>query len=325
MIPIRDTSRSSTVPVITYCIIALNTFIFLVQISLTPDHATLFVYSYGFVPVKFTVPELSAWFPISNLFFSTLSYMFLHGGFWHFLGNMWFLYIFGDNIEDYLGSLRFLCFYLLSGLASVLLHFMLNLGSNVPTIGASGAIAGVMGAYFVLYPRSKILTLIPIIIIPWFVEIPAFLFLGFWFLMQFFNAAGGGGGEGIAWWAHVGGFLAGILMVKLSPRIPETAAGARLKTMAARKGTPKLQVIHARPVGHTPDLTGEIEISSLEAITGTSKIVNIPWGFYKRLYRVTVPAGVKDGTKLRLAGMGRGVPGEVRGDMLLRVVIKNAI
>ncbi|MCP4117632.1 MAG: rhomboid family intramembrane serine protease [Desulfobacteraceae bacterium] len=324
MIPIRDTTPSRTVPVVTYAIMGVNTLVFLVQMGLAPDAANLFVYRYGLVPAKYTVPEVSAWFPLSNLVFSTGSYMFLHGGFWHFIGNMWFLYIFGDNVEDHLGSPRFLGFYFLSGFASALLHFMINPVSTVPTVGASGAIAGVMGAYLILYPRSKILTLIPIIFIPWFVEIPAFLFLGFWFMMQFFNAAGNGS-SAIAWWAHVGGFVAGIVMVKLSPRLPQSGAGIKLKKMTARKGTPKLQVIHARPVGHTPDLTGKIEISSLEALTGTRKIVNIPWGFYKRLYRVKVPSGVRQGTRLRLAGMGRGPSSENRGDMYLSVVIKNAI
>ena len=324
MIPIRDTTPSESVPVVTYGIMALNTLVFLVTLGLSPGEVTPFVYRYGLVPAKFTVPEISAWFSLSSLLFSTISYMFLHGGLWHFVGNMWFLYIFGDNVENYLGSLRFTCFYLLSGLASALLHFMLNPMSNVPTIGASGSIAGVMGAYFILYPRSKILTLIPILIIPWFVEIPAFLFLGFWFMMQFFNAAGGGS-SGIAWWAHVGGFVAGMVMVKMSPRIPETGAGARLKRVTARRRTPQLQVIHATPLGQTPDLSGEIAISSLEALTGTRKIVNIPWGFYKRLYQVRVPAGVKSGTRLRLAGMGRANGEAGRGDMYLTVVIKNAI
>lgn len=324
MIPIRDATPSRNVPVVIYAIMAINALVFLVEMGLSPDDSIGFVYKYGLVPAKFTVPEISAWFSLSDLLFSTISYMFLHGGLWHFVGNMWFLYIFGDNVEDHFGSLRFMGFYLLSGLASALLHFMLNPVSNVPTIGASGAIAGVMGAYFVLFPRSKILTLIPIIIIPWFVEIPAFLFLGFWFVIQFFNATGGGG-SGIAWWAHVGGFIAGMVMVKMSSRIPETGTGAKLKKVTARKKTPRLQEIHARPVENTPDLSGEIEISSLEALTGTSKVVNIPWGFYKRLYRVRIPAGVKTGTRLRLSGMGRMTAEQGRGDLYLGVVIKNAI
>jgi hypothetical protein len=251
--------------------------------------------------------------------------MFLHGGLWHFLGNMWFLYIFGDNVEEHLGSLRFAVFYLLSGIASVLLHFMLNPLSTIPTIGASGAIAGVMGAYFILYPSSKILTLIPIIIIPWFVEIPAFLFLGFWFVMQFFNAAGSSGGAGIAWWAHVGGFVAGVLMIRWIPA--GTAAGFgtqhRVARMMQRTTSPKLQVIHAFPIPGTLDLAGTLEITTVEALAGARKIVNIPWGFYKRIYRVTVPAGVKPGARLRLVGMGQTSGPHTRGDMYLKIEIRH--
>ncbi len=133
-----------------------------------------------------------------------MSYMFLHGGFWHFLGNMWFLYIFGDNIESRMGSLKFLGFYGICGILSGFFHFLLHPVSPIPTIGASGAVAGVMGAYFLFFPRTKILTLFPIVIFPLFFEIPAFIFLGIWFLMQFMNAAGSGASTGVAWWAHVG-------------------------------------------------------------------------------------------------------------------------
>lgn len=327
MIPIRDTLYSKNVPVSTWLIIGINIVVFMFQPSIGHGERQ-FVYIYGIVPAKYTVQQFSAWFSLSNKFFSFISYMFLHGGFWHILGNMWFLYIFGDNVEDYFGSLRFLGFYFLCGIAAALFHILLNPVSRVPTIGASGAIAGVMGAYFILHPRAKILTLIPIIIIPFFFEIPAFIFLGFWFLIQFFNAAGtngGAAGSGIAWWAHVGGFISGMLMVKLSRKVPETGAGTMLKTFTARKKTPKLQLIHSRKVDDSDDLYGEIQISSIEALTGTKKIVNIPWGFYKNLYRVNVPTGVNHGTMLRLAGMGKSRHNGVRGDMYLKVKIKNVI
>ncbi|SMD12394.1 hypothetical protein SAMN02746065_1419 [Desulfocicer vacuolatum DSM 3385] len=322
MIPIRDTIPSRTVPVVTYAIMALNTFVYLSQATMGPDVES-FVYIYGFVPAKFTLPQLATYFSFSNKLFSILSYMFLHGGLWHFLGNMWFLYIFGDNVEDHLGALRFAGFYLLSGIASALLHFMLNPTSAIPTIGASGAIAGVMGAYFILYPSSKILTLIPIIIIPWFIEIPAFLFLGFWFAMQFYNATESGAASGIAWWAHVGGFIAGIVMVKLGTRIPRAGADDKIKSITARKKSPNLQIIRTGPgADNSLDLDGTIKITQLEAHTGTRKLVNIPWGFYKRMYRVSVPSGVKNGSRLRLAEMGKaGLNGE-RGDLYLTVVIK---
>jgi len=325
MIPIRDTTPSRTVPVVIYSIIGLNTLVFLYQTTLGTGLES-FLYHYGFVPAKYTVPRMAAYFSFSNKVFSIFSYMFLHGGLWHILGNMWFLYIFGDNVEEHFGSLRFAGFYLLSGLASALLHFMLNSTSTSPTIGASGAIAGVMGAYFVLYPSSKILTLIPIIIIPWFVEIPAFLFLGFWFVMQFYNATGGDGASGIAWWAHVGGFTAGIVMAKLSAKVPSIGADDMIKSFTARKKSPGLQIIHPAPANDNAlDLNGKIEVSPVEALAGTRKLVNIPWGFYKRMYRVSVPPGVKNGTRLRLAGMGNAGVNNKRGDLYLTVEIKSIL
>ncbi|MGD9732343.1 MAG: rhomboid family intramembrane serine protease [Desulfamplus sp.] len=322
MIPIRDTIRSSTIPVVTYTIIGLNALCFIVQLGMGSE-LDAFIYIYGFVPAKLTVPEISAHFSFSNMIFSMFSYMFLHGGLWHFIGNMWFLYIFGDNVEAYFGAFRFTGFYIICGVASALLHFFLNPVSSIPTIGASGAIAGVMGAYFILYPKSKILTIIPIIIIPWFVDIPAFIFLGFWFLMQFFNATGSGASSGIAWWAHVGGFIAGIAMVKMLPERTAPVVEDKLKTLTARKTSPKLQNIHPKPIENTLDLAGTIEITSVEAIAGTLKMVNIPWSFYTRLYNVNIPPGVKNGTQLRLAGMGRAGSYGVRGDMYLTVAIKN--
>ena len=324
MIPIRDTQPSGSVPVVTYFIMGLNTMVFLAQLGMGPE-LDRFVYTYGLVPAKFTVPELSAWFSFPGALLSFFTYMFLHGGFWHFIGNMWFLYLFGDNVEEHLGFFRFAGFYLLCGIASALLHFTLNPMSTVPTIGASGAIAGVMGAYFILYPRARVLTLIPIIIIPWFVELPAFIFLGLWFAIQFFNAAGSGS-SGIAWWAHVGGFITGIILIKLGPKVPQPKAVEKLRAATARKKTPKLQRISVKPANDSLNLHGTIEISPIEAVSGTHKIVNIPWGFYKRLYRVSVPPGVKEGTRLRLGGMGRGdASGASRGDLYLTVSIRNVL
>ncbi|NOX33868.1 MAG: rhomboid family intramembrane serine protease [Deltaproteobacteria bacterium] len=323
MIPIRDTQPSDSMPVVTYAIIGINLLVFLFQLQIGL-HNEVFFYSYGLVPAKFTVDEVSRHFSAFNHLFSILSYMFLHGGFLHFLGNMWFLYIFGDNIEEHFGSVRFLGFYLLCGITSGIFHLFLNPVSMVPTIGASGAIAGVMGAYFLLYPKSRILTLIPIIIIPWFVEIPAFIFLGFWFLIQFFNAAGSGGGAGIAWWAHVGGFMAGIIFVKLNKKLPKTGTSQKITRFTAKKHSPRLQMIVASGIRDSHDLYGEIDITSIEAIAGTNKMVTIPWGFYKPLYRVKIPSGVKHGTRLRLAGMGKAASNGRKGDMYLRVNVKNA-
>ncbi len=323
MIPLRDNQPTTSIPIGCYAIMGITLLVFLFQLQLGLGNDSVF-YLYGLVPAKYTVWDLSRHFSLSNQIFSWFSYMFLHGGFWHFLGNMWFLYIFGDNIEAHFGSVRFFGFYILSGLISGGLHFLLNPFSPVPTIGASGAIAGVMGAYFLLYPRSKILTIIPIIIIPWLIEIPAFIFLGFWFLMQFLNAAGSGSGSGIAWWAHIGGFIVGILLVKLNQLLPEISS-ERLTRFTQKKYTPRLQVIVTQSMDSGPDLYGQMEVSFLEALTGTQKLVSIPWGFYKPLYKVKVPAGVKKGTRLRLAGMGKRIPDHKKGDLFLTIQIKHAI
>jgi membrane associated rhomboid family serine protease len=171
-------------------------------------------------------------------FFTSL---FLHGGFLHLLGNMWFLYIFGDNVEDRFGHLRYLAFYLLCGLAAGASHLVLNWHSNVPTIGASGAIAGVMGAYLILYPRAKVLTLLPLFFFFTFVELPAFLFLGIWFLFQFLIAAAAAGqAGGIAWGAHIGGFIFGIVFLKLFEIVPKTGASARIQRLTRKRTTPRL-------------------------------------------------------------------------------------
>lgn len=324
MIPLRDNQPSSSVPIATYGLMGLNLLVFLFQLQVGMNHEALF-YLYGLVPAKYTLGEMSRHFSLANQIFSAFSYMFLHGGFWHFMGNMWFLYIFGDNIESHFGSVRFLGFYILCGLISGCFHFLLNPVSPVPTVGASGAIAGVMGAYFLLYPRAKILTLVPIIIIPWIMEIPAFIFLGFWFLMQFLNAAGSGPGSGIAWWAHVGGFVAGFVLVKLNEQLPQTGTREKLHQFTRKKYTPKLQVIVTRMDDAEQDLVGQIQVSSLEALNGAKKLVSIPWGFYNPLYRVTIPAGVRNGTRLRLAGMGKTLQGRAKGDLFLIVEIKNAI
>jgi len=215
MIPIRDTIRTRHFPLINILLILLNVFFYGLQVS-QGEAAGSFIARYALIPARYTDPEWISLFssgqPITALFTS----MFLHGSFWHLLGNMWFLYIFGDNVEDRLGSRQYFFFYILCGLASGVTHILLNPHSPVPTIGASGAVAGVMGAYFLLYPMARILTLIPLLFIPWFVEIPALLFLGLWFLMQFLSASlTSGQTAGVAWWAHVGGFLFGALLLKI--------------------------------------------------------------------------------------------------------------
>jgi len=198
-----------------------------------------------------------------------------------------------------------------------------NLDSRIPTIGASGAIAGVMGAYLILYPSSRILTLIPIFFIPYFIEIPAFFFLGLWFLLQFLSAAGSRGDlGGIAWWAHVGGFVFGVVLLKLFDRVPETGLTQKMRAATSKHKTPRLQVIRTSGVSEDPHLYGRISITPREAEHGTRKLVNIPWGFHSRILRVAIPPGIKEGTTLRLAGLGKG-SGPDRGDVLLKVSIES--
>ncbi|MCG6894734.1 MAG: rhomboid family intramembrane serine protease [Desulfobacteraceae bacterium] len=322
MIPIRDTAPSSTYPVVNLSLIGLNVLTFLFQLSQGPD-LDRFVYIYGLVPARYSVPHVMQYFSTGQQVFSFISFMFLHGGFLHLLGNMWFLYIFGDNVEDRLGHLRYLLFYLLCGILSGVSHLMLNLNSNVPTIGASGAIAGVMGAYIILHPHARILTLIPIVFIPWFVEIPAFFFLGLWFLLQFLSATGSHGAvSGIAWWAHIGGFVFGILLLKLFGMVPRIGADEKVRSVTSKRRTEHLQSIRPRGGAGDADMYGTLVISPYEALTGTRKLVNVPWGFHNRLIRVLVPPGVKRGSKLRLQGLGKQTREGSRGDLYLQVEIR---
>jgi membrane associated rhomboid family serine protease len=204
MIPLRDVIPSRSTPYITLTIIVLNALAWLVEISLPREVLPVFLQVYGVVPADFHGSTL-------------ISSMFLHGSWSHIIGNMWYLWIFGDNIEDRLGHGRFIVFYLLCGIAAAVGHIVVDPNSTLPTIGASGAIAGVMGAYFVLYPQSRVLTLVPWIFLQ-IVEMPAIVLLGFWFLMQLFSAGAiavttSTHGGGIAFSAHVAGFVMGVLAV----------------------------------------------------------------------------------------------------------------
>jgi membrane associated rhomboid family serine protease len=322
MIPIRDTNQSKTYPVVNIVLIAANVFFYLVETAQGPLQDQ-FVYIYGLVPARYSVPEIASYFSLWQQVVSFFSFMFLHGGFLHLLGNMWSLYIFGDNVEDRLGPARYLIFYLLSGWASGLSHLLTNLYSEIPTIGASGAIAGVMGAYLVLFPSSRILTLIPIIFIPYFIEVPAFLFLGLWFILQFISAAGSGGqAAGVAWWAHIGGFLFGIILLKLFMKAPAMGVSQKLKAAIPKTKSPHLQVIHANSSLDSQNVYAQISLTPREAQFGTRKLVNVPWGFQSRIFRVSVPPGVHEGTTLRLAGMGKRISKSERGDLFLTILIK---
>ncbi|MCA9436791.1 MAG: rhomboid family intramembrane serine protease [Candidatus Omnitrophica bacterium] len=215
MIPLRDTIPTYHRPAVTKALIFLNVLAFLGTALISEDALQRFYYFYGVVPKRFLSPQFAQLFP-QSAWVTLFTSMFLHGGFFHIVSNMWMLWIFGDNVEDRMGSWRFLLFYLTCGLGAMSLHILTNPGSMVPTIGASGAIAGVLGAYMKMYPHSIVLTFIPIFFIVPIIPIPAVLFLSFWFISQFFNgtlsllsAAEGGG---IAWWAHIGGFPAGMLL-----------------------------------------------------------------------------------------------------------------
>ena len=203
MIPLRDIIPSRTTPVVTISLIAVNVLVFIYELSLGRDVDAFTLY-WGLVPAAFS------WVAV-------FTSMFLHGGFLHIIGNMLYLWIFGDNVEDRMGHGRFLVFYLLCGVAAALAQTITAPDSVIPMVGASGAIAGVMGAYFVLYPKSRIVTLIPIFFFFQVIEVPAILFLGIWFLMQFLSGVGsiatavaGEPAGGIAFWAHVAGFVAGM-------------------------------------------------------------------------------------------------------------------
>ena len=219
MFPLRDGIPSRRCPAVTLALIAVNVLLFLYQLTLPEESLTQLFYLFGIVPARLSDPGWAASVGYAGSgWFSFLSSMFLHGGFLHLAFNMWTLWIFGDNVEDRLGRGRFLLFYLAGGLAAGGVQWAIDPASTVPTIGASGAIAAVLGAYLVLYPHSRILTLIPIVFYPLFVHIPALVYLGIWFLLQLtsgLSAFGPAAGEagGVAWWAHVGGFVAGIVLV----------------------------------------------------------------------------------------------------------------
>jgi len=216
MIPLRDNIPSTRTPYVSYAIIGVNVLIFLMEMSSGPRLPEV-INLLGFTPGRFLglLWHGSVTLAVIPMFTS----MFMHAGWLHLIGNMWTLYIFGDNVEDVLGRGHFLVFYLTCGIAALLAHILFAAGSATPLVGASGAIAGVMGAYFSLFPGARVLTLVPIFIVFTVIELPAYVFLGFWFVLQFFQGAfsivGPAAGGGVAWWAHVGGFLAGMGLIHL--------------------------------------------------------------------------------------------------------------
>ncbi|MBN2332641.1 MAG: rhomboid family intramembrane serine protease [Deltaproteobacteria bacterium] len=213
MIPLRDTIPSRTTPYVNYLLISLNIVLFGYELSWGGQISRL-IAGFGVVPAHFFTAPIGPEIGLPVRYLPFLTHMFFHGGWLHLLGNMLYLWIFGDNVEDHLGHGGYLLFYLAAGVVAAMVHVVTNPHSQLPTIGASGAVAGVMGAYFLLYPRARIITLLPIFFFFTIVEVPAFLFLGFWFLLQLLEGVSAVGGRGaayggIAWWAHIGGFLFG--------------------------------------------------------------------------------------------------------------------
>jgi membrane associated rhomboid family serine protease len=322
VIPLRDSNRSATFPVVNSLIIAACVLAFIVELTQGQTIAA-FIYRYGLVPARYADPQIAARFTAGQQILPFLTSLFLHGGIFHLVGNMWFLYIFGDNVEDRLGHLRYLFFYLLCGLAAGVTHLVINWGANIPTIGASGAIAGVMGAYVVLFPRAKVLTLIPLFFFFPFVEVPAFFFLGIWLLFQLVSAAGDTGHVGgVAFWAHIGGFVFGIIFLKLIELIPRTGIQATMQRWTKKQITPRLHVIHPVGSGHDLDLRGTIIVSEREARAGGRKLVTFAHDRAKRTFSLQIPPGVTPGTTLRLRGMGKQTAEGLRGDLHLTVEIK---
>jgi len=242
MIPLQDSIQSRTTPVVNYAVIALTAVVFLLQLK-EPEGDQKLVENYAMIPARVRNPEAKVEIPVSAErnprtgqvtihreeigppvippIFTMLTCVFLHGGWMHFLGNMWFLVIFGDNVEDRLGHIGYLIFYLASGVAASAVHLLSDPGSTVPTVGASGAIAGVMGAYFFWFRHSYVRALLPLGAFTQVLVVPAPVFLGIWFVMQLIPGIGsvtGGASEGVAWWAHIGGFVVGAVVAVLVGR-----------------------------------------------------------------------------------------------------------
>jgi membrane associated rhomboid family serine protease len=217
MFPIQDIAPRRKVPIATYILMGINIGVFLLEVSLPPEILKMVVFHFGVVPARYTTDSFVAKELLPGFkYIDLVTCMFLHGGWVHLFGNMWTLWIFGDNVEDNMGSLRFVIFYLTCGITASLFHVYMHPDSLIPIIGASGAISGVLGAYYVLFPFSRVIVLVPVFFLPFFFEMPAVLYLAWWFFLQLFSGtlsvvhqqiAGG-----IAWWAHVGGFIAGVVL-----------------------------------------------------------------------------------------------------------------
>jgi membrane associated rhomboid family serine protease len=241
MIPIRDSMPSRSVPVVTRAIILINALVFFYELALPEKSLENLFYVFGIVPARFTDSGWAnaAGFPAGG-WWVFLTYQFLHGGWLHILGNMWMLWIFGNKVEDAMGHLRYGVFYLLSGVLAGLTQLLAQPHSQVPSLGASGAIAGVLGAYFLLYPKARLTVFVPVFFRPIFFELPAVLYLGLWFVSQLFNGtlalASPEQAGGIAFWAHVGGFCTGMLLCRLFVRGQQRPQADEYKMERAWRG-----------------------------------------------------------------------------------------
>jgi membrane associated rhomboid family serine protease len=219
MFPLKDNIQARNFPIVNIGLIGINLVFFLYQMSYG-HRVDQLIFTFGFIPARFFAQQAEGWLNPAG-YLPVFSSMFLHANLIHLISNMWMLWIFGDNVEDCMGHGRYLLFFLLCGLASVAAQTIANPQSVIPMVGASGAISGVLGAYFLTYPNARILTLVPIVILFYIIELPAYFFLGFWFALQFIQGTlyslnsdkliGGG----VAWWAHVGGFVAGVVLLQI--------------------------------------------------------------------------------------------------------------
>lgn len=219
MFPLKDLTPRRSLPIVTLLLIGVNIAVFVYQLSLPPKLGEAFLQTYALIPSKISLALAGRHYTLEQALLPLFTCMFLHGGFLHILGNMWFLWIFGANVEDRLGPVPYLLFYLVCGVGSNISQLLFSWGSHVPSLGASGAISGVLGAYILFFPGSRILTLIPLFIIFFTVRIPAVIFIGLWFVAQFLSGIGSLGAVnsgGIAWWAHIGGFLTGLVLARVA-------------------------------------------------------------------------------------------------------------
>lgn len=241
MIPLRDENPTSTTPFVNHALVAINVAVFVYQAFLSFDVSTeasnAFVQKLALTPSLLLSPSAWGQMPIPAPL-TMLTSMFVHGGIMHLLGNLLYLWVFGDNIEDALGHLKYLTFYLVCGMGAAMAQVMIEPASTIPMVGASGAIAGVLGAYLVLYPQAQVLTLVFLVIFIRIMYLPAAVLLGIWFAIQIFSAFAGGGG-GVAWYAHIGGFLAGVLLI--STFLGGSGRGGRRQRIHPRHN---LHVVH---------------------------------------------------------------------------------